>query len=138
MKKIFLLFMVMINAVSIAQDFNIVGKWKGIDTDGKDIFLTFDSNGILNVSNDIETLGGEPVDTGNGILTGLKYEVNLKKNPFSLDFIMYNFNIEFEMDRKKGYFKIINDNIIELKQEVFSKEGTRYKDLYKYTFKREL
>jgi|SRR5690554_4038055 len=139
MKKVFLLFvMLMINTITTAQDFNVVGKWKATDTDGGDIFLVFDSKGFISLSNGVETYGGEAVDMGNDVIVDFTYEINMERKPFSLDFVMYNSEDRSNFDRKRGYFKIINENMIELKNEVFSEVGARYEDLYKYTFKREI
>lgn len=139
MKKVFLLFvLIMTSTITTAQEFNIVGKWKATDTDEGDIFLVFDSKGFISLSNGVETFGGEAFDLGDGIINDYKYELNMESNPFSLDFVKYNVNVKGVIDIKKGYFKIINENTIELKTEMFSKAGTPYEDLYKYTFKREI
>ena len=138
MKKIFLLMiMLMVSSISIAQDFNIFGKWKAIDPDGEDIFLTFDKMRFIYISNGIETYGGKAVDMGDGLKLDFTYEINMENEPFSLDIVMHDINDRSTRLIKRGYFKIINKNTIALKQELFSDDNTWYEDLTELTFKRQ-
>ena|SRR5690554_510855 len=139
MKKVFLLFvMIMTSTITTAQDFNIVGKWEGIDPDGEYFALTLDPKGFFCVTNGVEVFGGESVDMGDNIIADFTYEVNMKSEPFLLDFITYNVNDREQYKRYRGYFKIINKNAIEVKQEMFSDNNTWYEDLDIFILKRQI
>lgn len=137
MKKIYLLIILLISTISVAQEFNIEGKWIGTDTDGGKIIMSFDSKGFVTLSDEVETYGGEHCEIEEGTFLALKYEVNLETDPLTLDFILYEVNSEDKFDRKRGYFKIINKDTIELKHEAFSELGTWYEDMHTFVFKRE-
>lgn len=133
----FVLFLLFITNVTYSQEFSLKGRWKGTDTDGLPLIIAFDSEGYVTIGNGELTMGGASYML-EGRKLSLQYEVNMETVPFSVDFILYDSGIIGKGDRKKGFFRVINSDTIELVHEALSQEGTPYEEMHRYVLVREI
>lgn len=133
----FILFSFFAINVIYSQEFSLNGRWRGTDTDGLPLIIAFDSEGYVTIGNGELTMGGASYML-EGRKLSLQYEVNMETVPFSVDFILYDAGVIDSRDRKKGFFRIINGDTIELVHEALSQEGTPYEEMHRYVLVREI
>ena len=90
MKKIVALFLFCIPLITNAQSVenDIVGKWKGIEPGGNEIFFIFDNEGYAFIGYDGMMLGGKSFETEVGEKVRMTYSLNTKVLPMHLDLLM--------------------------------------------------
>ena len=91
MKKTILLFLVCFSFLSIAQnktaeDFNFVGKWKGIDKNKTGYFI-FEKDGTAMMNVGDKVIGGKDY-FANGKKANINYTIDQTSKPITIDFIM--------------------------------------------------
>jgi uncharacterized protein (TIGR03067 family) len=120
----------------IGADKSYVGKWKGKDK-GDIGFLTLTKHNYATFEFDGEIMGGKSYNH-QGITAALKYRVNTKKSPATIDFIIWDKKKAVEVGRLRGIFKM-NSNLQMQMAINFSGSNQRPKDfsIDSITFLRE-
>ena len=84
-----------------------VGKWKGQDK-GDIGFLTLTKDRYATFEFEDEIMGGKSYNH-QGVIAALKYRVNTKKNPSTIDFIIWDKKKAIEVGKLRGIFKMTSD-----------------------------
>jgi uncharacterized protein (TIGR03067 family) len=87
-----------------AQSFN--GKWEGV-SEGEVGQMIFDKKGYITFINKGETVGGKKF-TQDGIDMSMRYEIDDKKDPHTIDFIISMADEGSELARMPGIYKFVN------------------------------
>ena len=85
-----------------------VGEWNGTDKGDAGTFI-FSEDGYATFIMNGNSMGGKSYTQG-GEEASMKYEVNKKLTPFTIDFIIISKKNKNEMGRMKGILRIINDD----------------------------
>lgn len=92
-------------AFYVDNDNPYIGLWKGRDSREMG-YINLGPTGFAYFIIDNDTLGGEHFTTPEGNKGYMKYEVNEKNNPATIDFIMYESATQTEVGRVYGIFKM--------------------------------
>lgn len=85
-----------------------VGEWKGEDKGDAGTFI-FSDDGYATFITNGKVMGGKSY-VQSGVDASMRYEVNKKVTPFSIDFIIIQNKEKNELGRLKGILKIVNDD----------------------------
>ena len=85
---------------------SLVGKWHG-DSQGEVGTMTFDKDGYVTFIMDGEKLGGKKF-ISEGVELSMRYELNNKVEPNTLDLILMSGDETIEFSRMLGIYKFIN------------------------------
>ena len=89
-------------------DKTYIGKWKGKDK-GDIGYLTLTKDRYATFEFDGEIMGGKSYNH-QGVTAALKYRVNTKKNPATIDFIIWDKKKAIEVGKLRGIFKMSSDS----------------------------
>lgn len=134
MKKIIVLILVVIsmssfNAPLEINNFNIVGKWTGIDNNNDKGSFVFDFEGYATIIKEGESMGGKEFEM-QGIKACMKYKIDYSSTPIKFDIVVTALKTK-ESRSMKMLLKIEDDNTIKLASDFnetrpknFTKENT--------------
>ena len=117
MKKVIALVLIVISMSSFNvplenNNFNIVGKWTGIDDSNDKGSFVFDSEGYATMIKDGESMGGKEFEM-QGIKACMRYKIDESSTPIKFDIIV-TFLKTKEVRSMKMLLKIVDNNTIEL------------------------
>lgn len=137
MKKIIYLFLLslILTSFNVNSDpeFNIVGKWEGID-DKEVAYFIFQEDGYALFQLQRQTFGGKEFEI-KGKKGSLSYEINYSSNPMEIDFIV----TIFEENKSKRMFCIaekINNDKIKIAIGFSGERPTSFEGIDQVIFKR--
>ena len=108
-KKISVLLFFLVALTSFTNSTEIyVGEWKGEDKGDAGTFI-FSDDGYATFITNGKAMGGKSY-VQSGVDASMKYEVNKKTSPFTIDFIISSNKPKKELGRLKGVLKIISDD----------------------------
>lgn len=134
MKKIVVLILVVISMSSFKvpfeiSNFNIVGKWVGVDDKNNKGAFVFDSEGYATMIVDGEVMGGKEFEM-KGATACMKYKIDETSKPIKFDIIVTTLNTK-KSRTMKMLLKIVDNNTIKLASDFndirpksFTKENT--------------
>jgi len=144
MKKIFLIIILLISHNNFGQNNNLVGKWYGIDENGKPGSILFDTENFVTFTSVKNTYGGKEFEL-KGKFFIYKYNIDYTKNPIQLEYILYKKESKegtaIEDNRFKSIVRFIDENTIEIKTSSNSKYPKKFsskKDKNSIILKRSL
>ncbi|RZN79935.1 MAG: hypothetical protein EVB11_12100 [Winogradskyella sp.] len=97
---------------TIEADKSYIGKWKGKDK-GDIGFLTLTKDRYATFEFDGEIMGGKSYNH-QGITAALKYRVNTKKDPYRIDFIIWDKKKAIEVGKLRGILKMNSNDEMQM------------------------
>lgn len=128
MKKTLALFFICISFLyfaqnKTAQDFNFVGKWKGVDKNKTGYFI-FEKDGTATIAIGDALVGGKDYYK-NGKKATIFYSIDRTAKPINIDFILHLDGIE-KTERLVFIAEIIDDNSYKIGSNFNSERPTEF------------
>jgi hypothetical protein len=93
----------------------IVGRWKTIEVNGDTLIFNFDKNMTMYMSSIKGDIGrGEVLKNGQKVKSLMKYELNVRENPYQFNFINFIDNFYTPVDKAEGIIEMLNENTLRM------------------------